>query len=67
MIRRKPNIKALLVLRGLKQAELAGKIGVSPQFFSQVVARKRKSARVQRFIADALGFKYEFLWSENDD
>ncbi|MDA8155603.1 MAG: helix-turn-helix transcriptional regulator [Actinomycetota bacterium] len=59
---KKPNVKAMLVLRGLKQADLAGRINVTQQFFSQVVNRKRTSARVQLFIADVLQMKPELLW-----
>ncbi len=64
-MKRKPNIKALLVLKGLKQADLAKEIGVSRAFFSQVVSRVRTSVRVQRHISDAVGLKYELLWPRN--
>lgn len=49
------EIRAELVLRGIKQREIADALGVSETVVSLVIDRKRRSQRVQRAIARAIG------------
>ena len=47
--------KAALVLRGVSQAEIARKSGVTATHVSDVLYGRRRSQRVERAIAEALG------------
>jgi predicted transcriptional regulator len=66
-------ISALLILHGLRQDEIAEKIGVSRPLVSLVVTRKRGGTKirgakillVRQAVADALGMKVEDLWPDN--
>lgn len=49
------EIKAALVLRGIRQKAIARRLSVTPQTVNAVVAGRKRSARVQREIARALG------------
>jgi len=57
-------IKALMVLKGISQTDIANQIGVKRCTVSGAVNGLRKSRRVQRAIATALGEDYEKLWGE---
>lgn len=56
------EIKAALILAGVKQSRLADSLGVSRALVSLVVSGKKKSSRVRQAIARALGLKVEDLW-----
>lgn len=58
------KIKALLVLHGITQTEIAARAGLSRCTVTYVVNGHGKSRRVQKAIADALGEDYEKLWGE---
>lgn len=47
--------KAELVLKGIKQADIARRLGVAPTHVSDVVYGRRRSVRVEKAIAEALG------------
>lgn len=47
--------KAALVLKGIKQADIARRLGVAPTHVSDVVYGRRRSVRVETAIAEALG------------
>lgn len=47
--------KAALVLKGVKQADIARRLGVAPTHVSDVIYGRRRSARVEEAIAEALG------------
>lgn len=49
------EIRAELMLRGIKQQEIADSLGVSASHVSHVIDGKRTSERVQRAIAKAIG------------
>ncbi len=59
---KKRSVKALLVDRGVKQVDIAHGCAVSPALVSGVVSGKKKSRRVRRAIARALGMKVSDLW-----
>ena len=65
MARKLINIKKLLIMRDIKQADIARAAGLTKGTVSAVVNRKRKSTRVRWLVADALGMKFEILWPEN--
>lgn len=56
------NIKGLLVMAGIKQVEIARGLKVSRSFVSDVVAGKKKTRRIQRAIARALGMSVADLF-----
>lgn len=60
------KIKSLMVLKGLKQRSISRALKIKPASVSLVVSGQRKSARIQKAIADALGMGVEELWEENN-
>lgn len=60
------NVKGLLVLAGIKQIELARRLRVSRSFVSEVVAGKKRTVRIRRAIARALGVPVSVLWPSMD-
>ena len=59
---RPSKIKSLLVEKEITQKEIAQSVGVSPMMISQVVKKRSRSYRVERYIAERLGLPYEELW-----
>ncbi len=57
-------IKALLVLKGIKGAEIARRCGVDRTAIYKVVEGVSKSKRLRRAIAEALEVPYESLWED---
>lgn len=65
-------ISALLLIHGIRQDEIADKIGVSKPLVSQVVTRKRGGTKkhgpkvqlVRQAVAEALGIPVEELWPD---
>ncbi|QSV44912.1 helix-turn-helix domain-containing protein [Geobacter benzoatilyticus] len=57
-------IKALMILKGISQTDIAKQLGVKRCTVSGAVNGLRKSRRVQRAIATALDEDYESLWGE---
>ena len=57
-------VKAKMVLKRISQTQIADKLDITPGTVSAVVNGKRKSKRVQKAIAEALGVKYESLWND---
>jgi len=66
-------ISALLLIHGIRQDEIADKIGVSKPLVSQVVTRKRGGTKkhgpkirlIRKAVAEALGMQVEELWPDN--
>lgn len=56
------QIKALIVLSGTSITAIAKKTGVSREWVSYVVNGHKKSLRVQKAIAAAVGKTVEELW-----
>ena len=54
--------KAALALKGVKQADIARLLGVAPTHVSDVIYGRRRSVRVERAIAEALGRQVEELF-----
>lgn len=49
------EIRAQLILRGIRQRDIAIQLGVRPSSISQVINRKAHSTRIEWAIARALG------------
>jgi Ner family transcriptional regulator len=58
------EVKAEMVLKRVSQTQIADSLGITPGTVSAVINGHRKSKRVQRAIAEALGLKYETLWGK---
>ncbi len=50
------RVRYALSLRGVRQAGIAKKLSVSPTAVYETLNMPRKSARVRKAVADALGF-----------
>jgi len=60
-------VSALLIMHGIKQAELAEQIGVSQPFLSMIITGRRtgvkeKGKLARQVIAESLGVAVEDLW-----
>ena len=55
------KIKAMMVLRGVKQVDICRKLRVKPGTVSMVVSGKKTSNRIMRTIARALGVRVKDL------
>lgn len=63
-----PNeIRAALVLRGIKVKDIADQVGIVPQAVSMVISGRHtyKGYRIRPFIAAALGRTVEEIWPTN--
>jgi len=58
------KIKLILLLRGIPQAELARRLGVSEAYISYVVTGKRPGKEARKKIARILGVPEEELFQE---
>lgn len=60
-----PNeIKSQMILKGIKQTDIAAKLGILRSSVSGAISGKRPSKRVQVAIAKALGLKYKNVWGD---
>jgi transcriptional regulator with XRE-family HTH domain len=62
---KKKLIKALLVAKGIKFADLAKNLGVSSAAISRIIAGASISFRIQKAISDVLSIPFEELWGDN--
>ncbi len=53
-----------LALREISLEDLAGAAGVTSRMVRYVIRGERRSLRVQKVIAQALGMKIEKIWKE---
>lgn len=67
------RIRHLMIEKGIEEKgrpltsrELAREIAVSPSMISKTLTFEKKSSRVRRGIAYALGARYEYCWGESD-
>lgn len=60
------EIKSLMVILGIKQTDLAKKARVKRASINMVIAGKRKSTRLRRLIAQAVGKKVTYYWPEEE-
>ena len=58
------EIKAALVLKGVKMNEIARKCNVKPTTISQVIAGRSKSIRIQFTIARIIERDFHEIWPE---
>jgi transcriptional regulator with XRE-family HTH domain len=58
------KIKSKMILKKISQAQIAEELGIDRSTVSGVVNGYRKSRRIQKAIADALGESYEKLWGK---
>jgi predicted transcriptional regulator len=58
------TIKSLMVLRGIKQVDIAKKLRVSQPAVSQTLMGKIDSKRIKREIANALNESVHKLWPD---
>ncbi len=59
------KIRGLLMMKGMSVTDIAETMGVSLTFVSLVINEKKKSRRIQEFIAQLLGLSYAQLWKKN--
>ncbi len=59
------RIKALLILQGKKQVEIARKLRITRSAVSRVVSGRSRSPRIRKAVADVLGMAVEELWPED--
>jgi transcriptional regulator with XRE-family HTH domain len=64
--KRGSKIKSLMVLKGVRQVDIAEEEKVSAPLVSAVVSGHKKSPRVRNAIARALGTAVEDLWPNNN-
>lgn len=60
------EIKALMVLKGVKTIDIARHEGVTRTWVSLVLNRHARSRRIRKAIAKALGVSYKDLWGEEE-
>jgi len=58
------RIKVLMMRRGVSQAKVARRVGMTPAAVSLTVAGKRKNPRIRQDIAELLSVKVTDLWPE---
>jgi transcriptional regulator with XRE-family HTH domain len=56
-------MRGLLVMRRIKNRQIAEATGVSDTHVCKILAGVRKNRAVQQYIADALGMSFDELWS----
>lgn len=61
------QIKALMVLRGVKSKDIAHETGVTETWVSLVLNGRRKSPRIRKAIANAVGIPVEDLWPNGNN
>ena len=60
-----PNeIKSLMMLKGIKQVNIAAQLGIRSSTVSGAVNGQRPSKRIQKCIAEELGEDYQKLWEK---
>lgn len=62
--KRHAKIKGALGLKGLTLSDIARQLDVTPSTVSIVSRGFRRSTRIERAIADALGLNFSELWPE---
>lgn len=58
------KVKAMMVLKGVKQRDICRALKVKPGTVSLIVSGRKKSDRIRRAIAQALGVSIQELWPE---
>lgn len=58
------DIKKLMILAGISQAEIAERLGITKSLVNHVVSGIRSNQKVRQAIADAVGRSVEELWGD---
>lgn len=58
------EIKSQMIIRGIKQTDLAKKAKVHRAVINMVIAGKRKNPRLRRLVAQAIGKDVTFYWPD---
>ncbi len=62
----KPNeIKSHMILKGIKQSDIAAQLGIRRSSVSGAVNGQRPSRRIQKAIAKALNEDYDKVWGKS--
>lgn len=61
------KVKALMVLKGVKNLDIAREMHVSKTWVSLVLCGHKRSDRIRKAIADAVGMDVEEVWGENEE
>lgn len=56
------NVKLILYIRGIKQVDIARALSVSRASVSEVVSGKKRSRRIEGYIAQQVGVKRQKLF-----
>ena len=62
----KTSPRVALFAAGIVGSVLAAQHGICPSVLSDVLSGKRRTPRVRRVIAEALGKPYSTIWGEDD-
>jgi transcriptional regulator with XRE-family HTH domain len=58
-----PNeIKSLMILKGIKQTDIATKLSIRKSSVSNTISGRRSTPRIRKAVAEALGEDYLKLW-----
>ncbi|WP_157039906.1 helix-turn-helix domain-containing protein [Pelobacter propionicus] len=63
MMKNSLKIKILMMQKGISGSHIAEKAGVHRTAVYHVISGRAKSQRLQRLIAQELGWSFEALWS----
>jgi len=58
------EIKAKLILKGIKQVDIARDLGLDKTTVNKIIHRRGRSKRIEEYIANLLGLSYEKVWDE---
>ena len=61
------KVKLILYIRGIKQVDIARALGVSGASVSEVVSGKKRSQRIEGYIAQLVGVKRQKLFGREED
>ncbi len=59
------KVKVLMLQKKISQTDIANNLSIKPSTVSGIVNGHRKSLRIQKAIAEALGMPYEKLWGKS--
>ncbi len=58
------DIKIELLRRGLTAAELGRRANVDRSAITHTISNRKRSRRLRRLVAEAIGLSYEAVWGE---
>lgn len=60
----KGSVKLILYIHGIKQTDIASTLGVSKASVCEVVSGKKRSQRIENYIAQLVGIKRQKLFGK---